>query len=42
VQKEVNEFYKIPIERIDSYNVSVAAAMTLYQVVLNRNGKSAG
>lgn len=36
VQKEINEFYKIPINGIDSYNVSVAAAMTLYQVVVNR------
>lgn len=36
VQKEVQAFYKIPIQGIESYNVSVAAAMTLYQVSLNR------
>jgi 23S rRNA (guanosine2251-2'-O)-methyltransferase len=41
VRKEVNEFYKIPISGIDSYNVSVAAAMTLYQVVMNRNNETA-
>mgnify|MGYP003439925663 CR=1 FL=1 len=37
VQKEITSFYKIPIQNIDSYNVSVATALTLYQVVLNRS-----
>jgi 23S rRNA (guanosine2251-2'-O)-methyltransferase len=36
VQKEVESFYKIPISKLESYNVSVAAALTMYQIVLNR------
>jgi len=36
VQKEIDAFYKIPIQKLESYNVSVAAALTMYQVVLNR------
>lgn len=36
VQKEIDEFYKIPIENLESYNVSVATALVMYQVVMNR------
>ncbi|MCO5232149.1 MAG: 23S rRNA (guanosine(2251)-2'-O)-methyltransferase RlmB [Chitinophagales bacterium] len=36
VQKEIQTFYKIPISNLDSYNVSVAAALTMYQVYMNR------
>lgn len=36
VQKEIQSFYKIPIQSLESYNVSVAAAITLYQISLNR------
>ncbi|MCO5230112.1 MAG: 23S rRNA (guanosine(2251)-2'-O)-methyltransferase RlmB [Chitinophagales bacterium] len=36
VQKEIQSFYKIPIANIDSYNVSVASALTIYQVYINR------
>ncbi len=37
LQKEISRFYKIPIQHIDSYNVSVATALTLYQISMNRN-----
>jgi 23S rRNA (guanosine2251-2'-O)-methyltransferase len=37
VQKEIDRFYKIPIQKLESYNVSVAAALTLYQIHLNRH-----
>lgn len=36
VQKEIDEFYKIPIDNLESYNVSVATALVMYQVVMNR------
>lgn len=36
VRKEVQSFYKIPIQDLESYNVSVATAITLYQIVMNR------
>ncbi|MCO5247605.1 MAG: 23S rRNA (guanosine(2251)-2'-O)-methyltransferase RlmB [Chitinophagales bacterium] len=35
VQKEIDTFYKIPIQNIDSYNVSVAGALVMYQIKLN-------
>lgn len=40
VQKEIDGFYKIPIQNVESYNVSVATALTMYQIQLNRNKKS--
>lgn len=36
VQKEIDEFYKIPIDNLESYNVSVATALVMYQIVQNR------
>lgn len=36
VQKEIDEFYKIPISNLESYNVSVATALVMYQVRMNR------
>lgn len=36
VKKEITHFYKIPIDKLESYNVSVAAAITLYQVFQNK------
>lgn len=36
VQKEIDDFYKIPIRNLESYNVSVATALVMYQVKMNR------
>lgn len=35
-QKEIDNFYKVPIQSLESYNVSVAAALAMYQVKINR------
>ncbi|MCO5248857.1 MAG: 23S rRNA (guanosine(2251)-2'-O)-methyltransferase RlmB, partial [Chitinophagales bacterium] len=35
VLKTIDEFYKIPIQNLESYNVSVASALVMYQIKLN-------
>ena len=36
VKKEIDTFYKIPIQNLESYNVSVASALVMYQLKMNR------